>query len=436
MGFEHLISQNENKIREGILEKLFFIPKNVEIIPGYKFAVAYDFNTQNAFEFDKQIGELFVTSLPLTEVDILNVAKERNIIAPSEEHSLNILINHLVTNNILKIGQDDTVKQRRSFTMPKITTLVLEVLTKCNFHCRHCYLGDRLYLNDRLEVPLIHKILKDIKNLSINRVQITGGNPSLHPEIVDIIKLLRHHSLTIIYFSNGMKLTDEIITSLKNADAALHVSIYGMSNETGQWFTGHNNYYDNIMRSLDLIKKYRIKIRSLDFMAVEENKHEIEKFIEFCKRENYPYRFDSPATVGCAKINKIKNIKGEIIDIEPGFESSEMSKSFRFNSCAFDQPTILANGDITFCILSNLNFHDYILGNVYKNTFKEIWFSDKTKKLFVSTNINQQEVCKGCEYKYLCGGICPFSRKFFKVKLTKYGVPDCRIYQNKKFRTW
>ena len=169
---------------------------------------------------------------------------------------------------------------------------------------------------------------------------------------------------------------------------------------------------------------------------MEQNIHEIEYFMEFCKKENYPYRFDSPAPVGNAAINKIKNISERIIDTEPGVESYDMSKSFRFNSCEFNQPTILANGDVTFCILSNLHFNDHILGNINKNTFKEIWFSNKTKQLFQETNVNKQEVCKKCEYKYLCGGICPVSRKFFKIRLTKQGVPDCPRYQNKRFRTW
>ena len=419
------------------MEKLLSIARNVEIIIGYKYAVAYNFDTLKVYEFDKQIGELLEKYLPLTEDTIIRTAKKEGIITRFEEHLLKTLIKHLVKNNILQIGQGDAFLTHKSFSMPVTTTLVLEILTKCNFHCRHCYLGDRLYSKERLEVSVLHNIILDAKKkVGVNRVQITGGNPSLHPDIIDIIELLQRYSFKIIYFSNGVKLTDKILSSLRKADAALHVSIYGMSNESGQWLTGDHNYFDNIMKSIDLIEKHELKIRSLDFMAVEENIHEIEHFIEFCKKESYPYRFDSPASVGNAITNKIKNIRERIIDIEPCLESFDMSKAFRLNSCEFDQPTILANGDITFCVLSNRNFNDYILGNVHKNTFKEIWFSDKTKQLFKETNVNEQEICKECEYKYLCGGICPFSRKFFKMNLTKKKTPNCPRYQNKKFRTW
>ena len=236
------------------MEKLLSIARNVVIIIGYKFAVAYNFGIFKVYEFDKQMGELLVNYLPLSEDAIISTAKKEGIITRSEEHLLKTLIKHLVNNNILQIGKGDAFLTHKSFSIPATTTLILEVLTKCNFHCRHCYLGDRLYSKERLEVSLLHNILLDAKKLGVNRVQITGGNPSLHPDIIDIIGLLRRHSFKIIYFSNGVELTDKILSSLQNADAALHVSIYGMSNESGQWLTGDHNYFDNIQ--VLLYRKY------------------------------------------------------------------------------------------------------------------------------------------------------------------------------------
>jgi radical SAM protein with 4Fe4S-binding SPASM domain len=171
-------------------------------------------------------------------------------------------------------------------------------------------------------------------------------------------------------------------------------------------------------------------------MAVEENLNEIKYFIDFCEKEDLPYRFDSPAPVGNARINKLKNVSGKIMNIKSRFESSDLLKAFRFNSCMFDQATILANGDVTFCILSNRTFNDHILGNINRSILKEIWFGKKVQHLFGQTNIDTRRVCKDCEYKYLCGGLCPFSSKFHKLHVKGQGIPNCSKFKNKTFRSW
>lgn len=408
----------------------------MDIIIGYRFAVAYNFNNLAVYEFDKAIGELLVKHLPCSEENIIDIAIKNGVITYSERSFFKRLLSALLSNKILQNKQKEGTRQNMSNPGDQNTTLVIEILTKCDFNCRHCYLGERLHSNNRIELPAIRELLRGARELGIDRVQITGGNPSLHPNIVAIIELLSRHSFEIIYFSNGMNLTDKILTALEKSNCALHVSVYGMSNESGQWLTGNQNYYHRLMRSLKRIESSGVKIRSLDFMAVERNSKEIELFIEFCKARKYPYRFDSPAAVGNAKVNKIKSIRERIIDIKLGFDSPEVLKSFRLYSCQFDQPTVLANGDVTFCILGNLNFDDFILGNIYEKCLKEIWLSKRTTGIFKRTEVNNQIICRNCDYKYLCGGICPFLGKFFNVNLTEQGIPDCPQYQDKRFRPW
>ncbi|MCF6147680.1 MAG: radical SAM protein [Candidatus Kuenenia sp.] len=418
------------------MKELIYISENAEIVVGYRYAVAYNFANTRACEFDKSIGAFLIKSLPRTKEILIYIAKKEMLITHQEEQPFKTLLYHLINNSILDTGKEYSFRQSARSTPYIPFTLVLEILTQCNFHCRHCYLGDRLNVQHRLEISQISKILYDAKGIGIQQVQITGGNPSLHPDIHELIELLRYHTFKIFYFSNGMYLDESLLLALKDADAVLHISIYGMSNKSGKWLTGYSNYYDSMMNALSLIEKYGVKIRSLDYMAVEENEHEISRFIEFCKEKKYPYRFDSPATIGNAAATRIKNITEKIVEFEPGIEPQNASPSFRLCSCEFDQPTILANGDVTFCILSNNNFHEHLLGNIYSHTLKEIWFNSRTQQLFRETHVNEQNVCRNCEYKYLCGGICPFSKQFHAIQLTQDGTPDCRRYKDKKFRSW
>lgn len=419
------------------MDDVLCINDNVKIVNGFAHAVAYNFHSLRAFEFDKEIGGILESYLPSSRRTLLSIAQKKKLINSSEERGLlATLFSNLVKNQVLKFGESFHPPRLSNTRLPKVSTLVLELLTRCNFRCRHCYLGKSLWSKEALKYSLIQTLLRSAKEMGVQRVQITGGNPLLHPDIMRILNILKDYSFEIILFSNGTKLTMELLAALERSGASLHLSIYGMSDQSAGWFTGQKNYSYTIKDAITRIRTKRVNIRSLDYMVVEENLNEIQCFIDFCEKEHLPYRFDLPAPVGNARINKVKNVNAKITTIKSRFESSDLLKTFRFNSCLFDQPTILANGDVTFCILSNRTFDDFILGNVNTSTLQEVWFGKKVEDLFKQTNVDAHHICKDCEYKYLCGGLCPFSSKFHKLHVTREGAPSCRKFRNKKFRSW
>lgn len=420
------------------LSRVLSIAGDVEIVPGFRFAVAYNLSTQKIYELDRSIGAFFLTSLPARQSELVSQSLTCDLIVPSDQTSFEQLIDDLIEKHILVAGNAAGISEKvPTPSIPRPDLLALEILTACNFNCRHCYLGEHLRSREQLRLPAIQSIIPSAKQIGVKRIQITGGNPSLHPDILEILELLNDHSFEIIYFSNGSRLTQEILSCLKRVNASLHVSAYGMSDSSGLWLTGYKQYFTKWVESLEKISELWIVIRSLDFMVVKENIHEIPDFVEFCQKHSYPYRFDSPADVGNAKRYGIESEREQIIDFETTFEPLEGDKSrFRFVGCEFDQPAILANGDVTFCILSNRTYSDHTLGNIHNDTLAQIWGDKLTKQLFNETSVDVQEPCRKCEYKYVCGGICPFSRKFHQISLNQHGEPDCLRYQNQRFRSW
>jgi len=92
----------------------------------------------------------------------------------------------------------------------------LEPTAKCNLHCDGCY---------RLNENNSHKSLQTIKEeLEVfNRlrkcdgVSIAGGDPLLHPEITDIVRMVKDMKLKPILNTNGLALTKELLAELKKA---------------------------------------------------------------------------------------------------------------------------------------------------------------------------------------------------------------------------
>jgi len=94
----------------------------------------------------------------------------------------------------------------------------LEPTWKCNLYCEGCY---------RINDPRGHKPLARIKEeLAVFKkyrrtdgVSIAGGDPLLHPDIVEIVHLVAADGLKPILNTNGVALSKELLKELKAAGA-------------------------------------------------------------------------------------------------------------------------------------------------------------------------------------------------------------------------
>lgn len=94
----------------------------------------------------------------------------------------------------------------------------LEVTTKCNLACEGCYRDPQ---KDG------HKSLKEIaedlavfkKKRKSDCISIAGGDPLVHPEIVEIVRMIKKEGWKPIVNTNGLALTESLLHDLKKAGA-------------------------------------------------------------------------------------------------------------------------------------------------------------------------------------------------------------------------
>jgi MoaA/NifB/PqqE/SkfB family radical SAM enzyme len=94
----------------------------------------------------------------------------------------------------------------------------LEITDTCNIHCEGCY-------RQRMTG---HKTLEEIKTeiaffkqwRNPDNVSIAGGEPLIHPQIVEIVAHIAQNGLKPIILTNAMALTPELLRELKRAGLA------------------------------------------------------------------------------------------------------------------------------------------------------------------------------------------------------------------------
>lgn len=89
----------------------------------------------------------------------------------------------------------------------------LEPTSKCNLYCDGCYRENRVNSHKNLE-----EIAKELAIFAQYRrtdgVSIAGGEPLLHPEICEIVRMVRKKGWKPVINTNGIALTEELLRDL------------------------------------------------------------------------------------------------------------------------------------------------------------------------------------------------------------------------------
>ena len=101
--------------------------------------------------------------------------------------------------------------------------VTIELTSKCNFKCRHCYISN--FTNEGLPLITIEKVLSDARNLGAYSVVYTGGEVLLREDFIDIIEFTRKRGFSVNILSNGYILNEKIVKKLSD----LYISSFGIT---------------------------------------------------------------------------------------------------------------------------------------------------------------------------------------------------------------
>ena len=94
----------------------------------------------------------------------------------------------------------------------------LEITDICNIHCEGCY---RQHMTGHKPLDQIKdEILFFKKWRNPDNISIAGGEPLIHPQIIDIVSFIARNRIKPVILTNALALTPELLRELKNAGLA------------------------------------------------------------------------------------------------------------------------------------------------------------------------------------------------------------------------
>ncbi|MCJ7595683.1 MAG: radical SAM protein [Desulfobacterales bacterium] len=172
----------------------------------------------------------------------------------------------------------------------------LELTFRCNLRCVHCYCnlsaGDRDALTNELTTEEVYHILDQIAEAGCLWLLITGGEPLLRKDFLEIYGYAKKRGFLITLFTNGTSITRRIADHLAEWRPHLvEISLYGATKETYESITRVPGSFDRCNRGIDLLLERELPL-GLKTMAMTLNHGEISLIKEYADNLGVRFRFD------------------------------------------------------------------------------------------------------------------------------------------------
>ncbi len=347
----------------------------------------------------------------------------------------------------------ETIKLKSNFNN---TRLHLHLTNKCNLCCPHCYLSSGTVYKNELSTHEIEDLCRKFKSIGGEIVTLTGGEPTLRKDFLDIIAFISSIGMRIALFTNGTLLNDQIIERLAKCDNdGVQVSIDGYDEDSNSIMRG-SGAFKKALQVVDVLVSKKIHVKIAVTAPYEELKNNYSRYIEFSKgligkygddaiEINYSYTLMPGRKYSKKQIRDFKDEYYKLVDrVVSSIYPNILVESFVANilnniydSCGFGALNVMANGDYYFCDrISDVCKS----GNIRDISFNKIFESMKLAEYY--GKIDNFMPCKECELKYICGGGCraehfpDFTKNFdLKGDFSKVGYRKCdmknknRIYE-------
>ena len=276
----------------------------------------------------------------------------------------------------------------------------------CNHRCTYCALDFMEYQSRFLDKEVLKDRLSEMSLLGLKSIMYAGeGEPLLHRDIGEIINHTKKVGVDVAITTNGVLLKEGLVESTLENITWIKVSINGATKET--YAKIHKTSPDNFDRVMENMS-YAVELRQnkgykcalgMQLILLPENYHEAVLLAQYAKDIGMDYLVIKPYSQHpFSRTTQYKDIKYSdyfhLSDTLNNLNGDRFSIIFRVNTMkkwddgrrSYRQCLSLpfwsyidAGGTVWGCS-AYLTDKRFIYGNIYENTFKEIWEGEKRMK--------------------------------------------------------
>jgi cyclic pyranopterin phosphate synthase len=175
----------------------------------------------------------------------------------------------------------------------------LSISDVCNFKCGYC-LPDGYKINKAdnrtfINTQEIGRLAKALSELGVSKIRITGGEPTIRKDYLEIIKIIKKNSgiKKTVITTNGYKL-NKIAKNLKDSGLdGINISIDSLNSKTFKQVTGHDRLHEILegIQELQKLNFKNIKINAVLMKGINDSEKDFKEWSNFIKNNEIDFRY-------------------------------------------------------------------------------------------------------------------------------------------------
>lgn len=357
--------------------------ENVYFTAGTKRSTISNYETLNLYHLTDE-ETAFIQK-------IIGKEKETLVLTAEEQSDLEFLIETGIltySNRYL----DGTISHK--YPCFQIDFAWIEVTTRCNLKCRHCYDESDLSCQNEMTLSEFKYAVEELKSLGVKGIQIIGGEPLVvGGQIFEMLEYSRALFDSVEIFTNGTLISGKNIDYFSKNKVKVALSVYSNNPQDHDKVTQVIGSHQKTLNAISLLAENHVQYRVANVLMknidVGENTNPLftlskrRDIVRMCGRGNL--------SLLSRPLLKRKLITKETFSAPLNNKLLERIKLG--HNCFARRLYIGADLTVYPCVMERRIYHGNLKNDHLKNILNENIFTlgkDKIKE------------CKDCEFRYCC----------------------------------
>jgi len=308
----------------------------------------------------------------------------------------------------------------------------------CNLKCRHCWIAPTYQPHKNssqcLSPECFRSIIEQAKPLGLSGVKLTGGEPLLHPEISEILNMIRMEKLQFTLETNGVLCTEKLAREMAACNNPfISVSLDGADAPTHEWVRGISGCFEAAKEGIRTLVSAGLRPQ-LIMTVMRRNRDQIEPMVRLAESlgaDSVKFNILHPTARGerihesgeslnieslVAIGSRVENALAAGTDLTLYYDQPAafrpLSKMFGQNGVGCNICSILgilgvlADGSYALCGIGE-TIPDLVFGHTAADSLEDIWHDTPVlQELRQGLPKRLEGICGDCMMNSLCLGSC------------------------------
>lgn len=289
----------------------------------------------------------------------------------------------------------------------------IEVTWKCNWRCVHCYQDD--HKTDRYSTQELKSLLDQLHAAGTIHLIVTGGEPLVRSDLVEVIRYSRKLGMTVTLYSNGHLVNEVLAKELGPLVGTVEISILAGEPALHDQLARAPGSFERALRGATLLREQGVNV-VIKTPVLRPAYQSLGKLKALMASSGFDWQTDpeiSQSYAGAQFPIAFKLGKDELRQFFIDFPEFNPQSGIQSNDPGVVNGMCLAGRRFCFIdaignVYPCLNFKNAMdrvstrLGNVFETSFASIWAEAAVLKEIRNANFGDFKVCGGCDAKQGC----------------------------------